>query len=376
MKAKKLGLKVAVADYNPDAIGVCYADKYYNVSTVDEIGIYQVANDFCADGVITLATDMPMRAIAYTCERLGLTGITYDTSIKTTDKGEMIKAFENNGVDHPWYFILNDVNQVENIESDITYPCVSKPLDSSGSRGVVLIENKDQLRDSIKYSSSYGRSPGIIVQEFLSGKEVSVEILVQRGVVYILSITDKLTTGPPHFVEIRHSQPSMIDKEIVKRIKQVATSAVLAVDITDGPAHVEIMLTNSGPKVIELGARMGGDFIASHLVPASTGIDMISKAISIACGEKVNIVPKFERGSCIQYIVGRTGVVREVNGQKEAREVKGVIETEILKQVGDKTLGICNSHDRLGYIIGQGATAIEAIKVCEEATTYIDLEIE
>ena len=93
-KAKEMGLYVGVADYNPAAVGIPMADEYFNVSTIDEEGIYQAAKAFKADGIMTLATDMPMRSVAYACRRLGLTGISYETAVKATDKGEMIKAFE------------------------------------------------------------------------------------------------------------------------------------------------------------------------------------------------------------------------------------------------------------------------------------------
>ena len=119
-KAKELGLYVAVADYNPNAIGIPYADEYYNVSTIDEEGVYQAAKTFGAEGIMTLATDMPMRSVAYACKKLGLVGIDYDTAVKATDKGEMIKAFEAAGVEHPWYYIISDPAKAQDV-LDFTY---------------------------------------------------------------------------------------------------------------------------------------------------------------------------------------------------------------------------------------------------------------
>ncbi|MGE7689346.1 ATP-grasp domain-containing protein [Lysinibacillus sp. NPDC097214] len=376
IKAKEMGLQVAVADYNPNAIGVSYADKYYNVSTVDEKGIYEAAKNFCADGVTTLATDMPIRAVSFACEKLGLSSISYDTAIKSTDKGEMIKAFDAQGVSHPWYFILEDIEQLSSIESKIVYPCISKPLDSSGSRGVVLINCPEELRESIEYSSTQGRNTGVIIEEFMRGKEVSVEIMVVNEKVHILAVTDKLTTGAPHFVEMCHSQPSRLGEKNVNRIRELAIKAVLAVGIKNGPAHVEIMLTEDGPKVIELGARMGGDFISTHLVPLSTGIDMVKAVIDLACGEGVDLIPKFDRGSSIQYISGDVGVIKNIDGLDLASKIDGVFEVKMLKNVGELSKVICNSLDRLGYVIAQGPSVLEARDICKSALTCIDLEID
>ena len=212
LKAKEMGLYVGVADFNPHAIGVSHADEYFNVSTIDEEGVYRAGREFKADGIVTLATDMPMRAVAYATHKLGLVGISYDTAIKATDKGEMIKAFEVAGVEHPWYYILHTPEDLKKVVSEITYPCISKPVDNAGSRGVVLIESSKDLENAIQYSSLNGRNGGVIIEEYLKGSEVSVEVMVVNEDVHILQVTDKLTTGSPHFVEMGHSQPSLLGR--------------------------------------------------------------------------------------------------------------------------------------------------------------------
>ncbi|WP_200792889.1 ATP-grasp domain-containing protein [Bacillus massilinigeriensis] len=375
VKAKEMGLHVAIADFNSDAIGIPYADKFYNVSTIDEKGVYEAAKDFCADGVITLATDMPVRAVAYACEKLGLIGISYDAALKSTDKGEMIKAFEANGVKHPWYFILKELDELKSIESKLVYPCISKPVDSSGSRGVVLINSQEELETAIAYSLSHGRNAGVIIEEYMQGDEVSVEIMVYNGTVHVLAVTDKLTNGAPHFVEMLHSQPSCLGDENICRIKELAIKAVIALGITNGPAHVEIMLTKNGPKIIELGARMGGDFISTHLVPLSTGIDMVKAVINIACGEDVDLSPNLNKGSSIQYISGDKGYIKSIEGLDTAGKIDGIFEIKMLKNVGEQSREICSSHDRLGYIIAQGSTAIEAMHICKKAAGCIKIKI-
>ena len=241
-KAKEMGLYVAVADYNPEAIGIPYADEYFNVSTIDEEGVYLAAKAFGADGIMTLATDMPMRALAYATQKLGLSGITYETAVKATDKGEMIKAFEEHNVAHPWYFIVNSEKELRKIEDSITFPCISKPTDNSGSRGVMLINTKEELTESVKYSSSQGRKGGVIIEEYMKGKEVSVEVIVLEGTPHVLQVTDKLTTGAPHFVEMGHNEPSKLPAKDVESIKRLAEKAAVAVGIKNGPAHVEIIL--------------------------------------------------------------------------------------------------------------------------------------
>lgn len=366
-KAKELGLYVGVVDYNPNAIGVPYADEFFNVSTIDEEGVYQAAKAFGADGIMTLATDMPMRSVAYACSKLGLTGISYDTAVKATDKGEMIRAFEAGGVEHPWYYILSSTDDVAQLSDRITYPCITKPTDNSGSRGVMLVQNREELEEALAYSKENGRTGSVIVEEYMTGPEVSVEVMVLDGVPHILQVTDKLTTGAPHFVEMGHSQPSRLPEQDLEKIRNLASRAVKSVGITNGPAHVEIILTKDGPKMVELGARMGGDCITTHLVPLSTGVDMIRATIEISLGKKPDITSPWSKGSAIRFFNIPAGIISGITGQAEAELLPHIKEISISKAVGDAVGSIGSSVDRGGFVIAQADTPAAAAAACEAA---------
>lgn len=376
IKAKEMGLYVGVVDFNPQAIGVSYADEYFNVSTVDEVGIYEVAKNFKADGIMTLATDMPMRSVAYTCEKLGLPGISYKAAVQSTDKAEMIKTFEDKGVEHPWYFVLDSTKDLGKIKDRISYPCITKPTDSAGSRGVMIVNSEEELVDALKYSSKQGRNGEVIIEEYMNGEEVSVEIIVSNGRPHVLAVTDKLTTGPPHFIEIGHSQHSQLEFEEVESIKELAKRAVRAVGIETGPAHVEIMLTESGPKMIELGSRMGGGSIASHLVPLSTGIDMIENTIRLTCNEEIDISPKFKKGSAMRSITATNGKLVRIDGLEKAMKMEGIEDILVSKNEGDILADVNDNTSRLIYVIAQADTVQEAIKRCEKAIEIIKIDID
>lgn len=375
-KAKELGYYVGVADYNPQAIGIPYADEYFNVSTIDVDGVVKVAQEFRPDGIMTLATDMPMRAVAKACEVCGLPGITFDTAIKATDKGEMIKAFEAANVEHPWYHIVPSPDSLKTVIDSITYPCIMKPTDNAGSRGVVLCHSREELENEYEYSHHESRSGAVIIEEYLQGPEFSIEVMVVDGESHVLQITDKLTTGAPHFVEMGHSQPTKQNEENQAKIRDLACRAVKAVGIQIGPAHVEEILTNNGPKMVELGARMGGDCITTHLVPLSTGIDMVGCTIKLACGEKIDIEPKFNKGSAIRYFDAHNGTIKAIEGIDEAKKIPGVQEISIVHQVGETVGEIGSSTDRVGFVIAQAETVEQAVKVCEKSLSLISFQIE
>lgn len=376
LKAKELGYYVGVADYNPEAIGIPYADEYFNVSTIDIDGVVEVAKRFKPNGIMTLATDMPMRAVAAACRELGLPGISLDTALKATDKAEMIKAFEAHGVEHPWYYVVSDRSVFDLIVRQASYPCIIKPTDNAGSRGVVLCHDKSELIKGYEYASHESRGGTVIIEEYLQGLEFSVEVMVVDGVPHVLQITDKITTGAPHFVEMGHTQPTSQPQNVQEKIKDLACRAVKAVGINVGPAHVEMILTEQGPKMVELGARMGGDCITTHLVPLSTGIDMVAATIKLACGEEADVVSKWKKGAAIRYFETPVGVLKSIDGVEKAKSIPGVEEISFVHDIGETLGEIGSSVDRIGFVIAQGETINDAIEICEKAQSLINIKID
>jgi biotin carboxylase len=373
VRAKELGLRVAVVDYNPQAIGIKYADEYYNTSTIDIDAICKIVKTIRPDGIMTLATDMPVRAIAKATTLLGLRGISFETAVNATDKGEMIKVFEKYNVASPWYYIVENEMELLNLIEILAFPCIMKPTDSSGSRGVVLVRCRDEIKQSYSYSKAQSKEGKIIIEEYLVGPEVSVEVMVVNEDIHILAITDKITTGGPHFVEMGHSQQSQLKQEDLNKISDLAIRAVKAIGVNCGPAHVEIMLTDTGPKMIELGARMGGDCITTHLVPLSTGIDMVKATIDIALGELPCIKPKLKKGSAIIYLSAQEGIISSIERIEEAKQINGIKEIFFTKNIGDVVLPIKSSIDRIGSVIAQGENAEEALNICRKAIQQIKI---
>lgn len=376
LKAKEMGLHVAVVDFNPQAVGISYADEYYNASTMDEDAVLAAAEAYKPDGIMTLATDMPMRGVAKTSDKLHLHSISYETAVKATDKYDMIKAFKEHDVPSPWFFVSDTLDELKSHEQEVTFPCIIKPTDNAGSHGVVKVFSFQELLDNYEYAHSCSRRGKVIVEEYLDGPEVSVEVMVVDGEVNILQITDKITTEAPHFVEMGHTQSSRLPEDIQMAICDVTEAACKAIGIDKGPAHVEMKVTKRGPVMIELGARMGGDNITTHLLPLSTGIDMVGSTIKVALGEEPNITPILHCGSAIRYFNVPFGTIKAIENVEEAQQVSGVKQITFTKNVGEESTPIHCSNDRIGFVIAQGATSEEAVKACEEAMMVIKVVIE
>lgn len=374
-KAKEMGYHVVAVDYDKNAVGRKLADEFFEVSTIDAEAVLDVAKKCHIDGVVTVATDMPVRTAAVLSECLGIPGLSKKVAVKATDKIEMIKSFRENEVPSPQFWVVENKETFQHLKEKFSYPVIFKPQESSGSRGVILVKKLEDSENAYEYTKNFSKTGKILIEEYLEGPEVSVEVICENGMVHILTITDKLTTGAPYFVEMGHCQPTTFSEEIKKDIEKVATQAIHAIGIQNGPVHVEMKVTDKGPKMIELGARMGGDFITTHLVPLSTGIDMMKLVIQNACGEKIEIPKDQNLGSAIRFFSGEIGRLEEISGIDEANSLNGVKYVLQFKEQGDCITDVHNSLDRVGCIIAQGKSNGEAMKTCEKALTKIKVTV-
>ena len=377
-KALEMGLEVIAVDMNPEAIGFKVPGVIKEViSTIDTPAILEAAKRHQINGILTLASDMPMQSVAVVSHEMGLVGISEDTALKTTNKAFMRDALKEAGVPVPLYFRVKGIDAfieaVEKVRAS-GYKCIVKPADNSGSRGVDLLKDDADLNTAYEYTVHYSRGGEIVVEEFMEGPEVSVETLAVDGDVHVIQITDKLTTGAPYFVEMGHSQPSQLDEEVKERIREVAIEANKAIGIENGPSHTEIKVTKDGPKIVELGARLGGDCITTHLVPLSTGVNMVECSIRIALGEKPDLEPKWSKGSAIRYLRTGTGMVKGILGIEDAKKLSGIIQLTIVHGVGEYVGEIRSSVDRAGFIIAQADSARAAIEISEKGISIIGVE--
>ena len=227
-----------------------------------------------------------------------------------------------------------------------------------------------------EYSKKYSRSGDLVVEEYLEGPEVSVETLSLDGECHVIQITDKMTTGAPYFVETGHSQPSMLPANIQLKIMEVAVAANRSIGIENGPSHTEIKVTSEGPKIIELGARLGGDNITTHLVPLSTGVNMVECCIKIALGETPDYKTKHYKASAIRYLESKEGVIQKIEGVQNAGKIEGIKQISIVHGVGEHIKQVRSSVDRIGFVIAQADSAVEAMKKCENAIKEIGITYE
>lgn len=379
-KAVEMGLEVIAVDMNPDAVGFKVPGVFREViSTIDIDAIVEAAKKHKIDGIMTLATDMPMRSVAAVAKEMGLNGIDAETALKATNKAEMRKALQDAQIPIPKFFKVSNENEYMEAVKHFNVPFIVKPADSSGSRGIFEVKditNEKVIKEAYRYCQPYSRVGDVVVEEYMQGPEVSVETISIDGVCHVIQVTDKLTTGAPHYVEMGHSQPTQLSKEVSDKIADVAKAANKAIGIVNGPSHTEIIVTSEGPKIVEIGARLGGDNINTHLVPLSTGINIVECCIKIALGEKPDIKPKWNKGAAIRYFDQHAGVIKSIDGIEEAKKIKGVQQISIVHGAGEEISEVTSSGARMGFVIAQDVDVNYAIDDCQKALEIINIEIE
>lgn len=381
-KAKELGYQIILVDYNEKAAGFPLADVKLVVSTLDQEEVYRQALIYQPDVVITSTSDGPVRTAAYVNEKLGKKpDLSYEDSLCATIKSHMRNRLRENQVPIPDYYAVQNFEEFKAAVEALKGCCIVKPADNAGSRGVTALDgdqfqNEEILRCTYEYSRENSRNGTVMVEELMSGPEVSVEAMTVDGKTTILTITDKFITPPPYFVEIAHSEPSSLSEDIQESIRQVALQAIAAIRLQNGPSHTEIKVTKEGPKIVELAARLGGDFITSKLVPLSTGVDMVGASVLLATGENVDLEKKFQKGSAIHFIQGQEGVIKSIEIDDALYRLKGVEEVVIYKKAGDAVNKTKSSNDRLGHIITVGDNAQEALETGRRGLELVSVEFE
>lgn len=377
-KAKEKGMYVYVLDYDINAVGISYADKFLKISTIDNEAVLNAALEYKPDFIITSASDMPVRTVSWVCEKLGKkTDISYSGALCATDKVAMRKRMKEAGVPIPDFHEIKSLQDFLSIAKVMPDRFILKPADNAASRGVLLVD-KNKFPDFsklYKYCTQYSRSGEALVEEFMEGPEVSVESISIDGEPHIITITDKMVTELPFFVELGHTEPSRLTLEQQEDIRKVASAAIRAIGMENGPTHTEIKITPSGAKLVEIAARLGGDFITSRLVPLSTGVDMIECSFSILLGENVPYHNKLNQGAAIRFIQGNNGTITAFDGIEEAKNMPGVQEVELYMSVGDHIRKPENSSDRVGHVIALGNNADEAADNAEKALSRIRIKV-
>jgi biotin carboxylase len=267
----------------------------------------------------------------------------------------MRKALSASDVNCPKFLRICALDNLPEKTAVLRFPLIVKPCDRSGSAGVTKVETPEELTAAASVALTFSLGHEAIVEEFVAGAEVSVETISWQGTHHILAITDKLTSGAPHFVELAHHQPSHHPAETQAEIRRQTVLALTTLGINFGASHSEFLVAADGRVfVTEIGARMGGDFIGSDLVQLSTGYDFLKGAVEVACGAFSPPKGCPERCSGVWFFSQKTPQVLDYIQRKPQHPE--IVRAEIFSM---ELIELTKSADRSGYFIYQGDKRLE-----------------
>lgn len=346
-KAKELGLYTICFAWAEGAVCKDEADEFYPISIVEKEQILSVCQAKQIDGICTIASDVAAPTVAYVAEKMGLVGNSYQAALKANNKYLMRQAFSAASVPCPAFQKVTSVEQLE--LTHLRLPVIVKPTDRSGSLGIEKVERKEDLFGAIENALNFSFKHEAIIEEYVEGREISVEFISNRGVHYPLQITDKVTTEAPHFVELEHHQPAELTANLYCEIYDLTRKALDALGVTDGASHSEYKITEDGRiYVMEIGARMGGDFIGSDLVQLSTGYDFLKGVVDVALGWFEEPVFGKSHRAGVYFLCEETKRLQDIIKESSLPQI-------VRAEITDSTLHkVTCSADRSGYLIYQG----------------------
>lgn len=347
-KARAMNLETLVFAWPEGAVAAAAADRFYPISTLDKEGILEVCRREDIDGVVSIASDIAVPAVSFVAEALKLSANTCRAAHLSTHKFAMREALAAGGVNCPRYALLRSDDDIAGTTAALRYPLIVKPCDRSGSLGVTRVADEAELRAALPAALEASLCRQAIVEEFIDGLEISIEGISFGGDYHALAVTDKATSGAPHYVELAHHQPSQLPRAVLAEAVRQARLALAALEIRCGASHAELLITRDRKiYVTEVGARMGGDFIGSDLVELSTGYDYLRGVIEVALGKFT--VPKRGPGMAagVYFYTAVTPEVREwiVNAAAHPE----VVRAELTRD--DFPARLAASADRWGYFI-------------------------
>ena len=389
-KAKAMGYYVIAADGDPNARGFQYADKAICANITDEEVMLKIAREEGVDGVIHPCSEVSMNVMGRINDELGLAGITREQAIRATNKHLMREAFEKGNAPSPKSILTESAEDAwKHLQNDFTTDGILKPSRNSGSRGIAKVTRdmpKEEFEKAYYIALEESRDKSVLIEQFIEGPEFSIEIIVWNGKVNVLTVTDKKTTEAPHFVELGHNQPSCRTAEEVETLKAAAVAGVKALGVNNCACHAEAKLSQQVNKstgqietvayLMEIGARLGGDFISTELTHLSTGIDMVAAAVDVALGIEPDLSVKEQpKGACIRYFCPKPGKLVSISNL-EALDDPRVYKKKIYVQVGDMITEVTSSLCRSGRVIVTEETPQKAIALAEKLITDVKMETE
>lgn len=350
---KSRGVFVILADYYKEPVAKKYADKFYQVSTLDIEAIEKVAKLETVDFLITACTDQALLTVACVSEKLGLPCyIDYKTALNVTNKSYMKSVFENNNISTARHVVLKTLDM--SAVSDLNYPLIVKPADCNSSKGVKKVSNFEELQAAYNDAIGYSRTNTAIIEEFIEGIEISVDIYVESGKANILSVSEsEKIADKDKFVIFRGGYPVFGVEQVFTQIEETAQQIVDAFGLKDCPMLMQVITDGKKIYVLEFSARTGGS-VKYILIKKASQFDVIKAVVDLTMGIKPHYEKQHPESEFLsnEFVYCTSGVFDHLEGFEELKQAGVLDDYYLFKWQGVEVGKIENSGDRIaGFTI-------------------------
>lgn len=366
-RIKSLGYEAIAADYNEWTEAKGLADHMVLADAFSPEDILRCASEYRVDGVMTSGTDQPVLSVTLTANNLGIPSFLSDeTALLVTNKKYMKEMFKEKGIPTATFRIIGRGFRDEEL-SGLKPPYVMKPLDSQGQRGIFKVDTIEDVRDKLEDVLKHSRSSEILVEEFYENEEVTVSGWVDKGRVYILTITDRVTFSPDEHIGVctSHENPSKHMVKYGNELKELTRLICAGFGIEEGPVYFQFLIGNEGIRVNEIACRLGGAY-EDMTIPYATGADVLRMNIEGCLDseydkESLITAPEAEdsRPFSTRLFFCGEGKVNYMTPVEEIRKLPYVLDADYNIHIGDLLPTIENASQRAGYVIVKGETLQE-----------------
>lgn len=356
-RAKEMGNYVITVDYIPENPGHKLADEAYYDSTTDLDAVLKLSKKLNIDGIMTYNSDPAAPTAAYVAEKLGLPGNPYQ-SVKIMSEKNLFRDFLiSNGLNAPKFGNYLNIEDALCHINDFSFPIIIKPVDSSGSKGVTVVNNVNDVQNAIECALEKSRSKKFIIEEYIEpvGKQLHGDGFVQNGKVVFLHLGDHhFDSTINNLVPYSTTYPTEHPVEIVNACKNQIQDFMSKVGFKNGGFNVELRISNKDnkPYIIDIGARNGGNF-TPKVIEYGSGFNFLDRAIKIALGESIDDIKMTDKVSdFVSHLIlhsDKNGVLNNIVLDKMIED--RIIEKHIYLKSGDKVETFLGANAALGVLI-------------------------
>ncbi|RWQ78662.1 MAG: ATP-grasp domain-containing protein [Mesorhizobium sp.] len=326
------------------------------------------------------SSDYFVEAASSAATAIGLPAASPEAIATCRNKWKQAAELQRQAITIPETRLATSVRDVQNILAQGTLPVVVKPVSGSGSSGVRLC---DSAAAAVKaFESARGAlldqvdlpSPDILIQQYIKGKEYSAEIIAYDGGLHCLGILAKHKGPAPCFVEVGHDFPAPLSEPSLQKLATFAAGAVSALGLKFGPAHVEFVITESGPVIIEVNPRLAGGMIPVMLSHA-LGASILDMVIRLYAGEGFTPPRACARAGAIRFRLAHvSGKLKRLGFSRDPELT--VLEAGLLKCEGEEVEINGDFRDRVAYAVSVADELDAAATAAQRMIDSIVIDIE